>query len=140
MRTQCRFRSAIFKPLAAHANQALLGKELAEWLCAKLPHGFLPDLLDEDWGYRITFGDTSLNAKVTICCGSVEHDQWSFYCQPYRSFIDKLLGRPLPLSEMERVLRACDRLVAEEPGFSEVEWFETDRRFREVNHGSRAFE
>ncbi len=139
MRTQSRFRTDIFKPLDADSEQSENGRELADWLCANLPAGMQPDSLDEDWGYRIIFGDPSLTHKVSVCCGYVENDQWSCFCEPHRSLKDRLLRRPLPHAEMERVIRAIDNLLANSPGVSDVEWFENDARLREFNHGPRAF-
>jgi hypothetical protein len=98
-----------------------------------------PESLAEDWGYRIVFGSPALNSKVTLCCGHVEDDQWSCFCDPERSVTDRLLRRPLPLNEMEAVVRAVDELLSNTPSIIDVEWFENDARFQEFNHGSRAF-
>jgi hypothetical protein len=139
MRTQARFRTKSFTPLTEDSDQSENGRELAEWLCSHLPSDMQPDSMDEDWGYRIIFGDPDLNAKVSVCCGNVEDDQWSCFCEPYRSFTDKLLKRPLPHPEMERVIRAIDDLLSANPQFTGIEWFENDAKLQEFNHGPRAF-
>jgi len=139
MRTQVRFRAALFRPMDQHTEQSENGLELARWLCANLPERFIADHMDEDWGQRIILGDPLLNAKVSVCCGSVEEDCWSCSVEPTRSLVDSLLGRPLPTAELETVVRALDSLIAATPAFVEVEWFENDKRHREFNHAARAF-
>jgi len=122
-----------------HAEQSENGVELAQWLCSNLPARFMADYMDEDWGQRILLGDRSLNAKISLCCGSVEEDCWSAFVEPRRSLVDSLLGRPLPVAELETVVRALDSLIAATSAFVEVEWFENDKRHREFNHATRAF-
>lgn len=139
MRTQVRFRTSLFRPMDQHTEPSEDGLELARWLCSKLPARFMADPMDEDWGQRIILGDPLLNAKVSVCCGSVEEDRWSCFVEPRRSFVDSLLGRALPVAELETVVRALDSLIAATPAFVEVEWFENDKRHREFNHAARAF-
>jgi hypothetical protein len=139
MRTQVRFRTSLFRPMDQHAEQSENGVELAQWLCSNLPARFMADCMDEDWGQRILFGDPSLNAKVSLCCSWVEEGCWSAFVEPRRSVVDSLLRRPLPVAELETVVRALDSLIAATPAFVEVEWFENDKRHREFNHAARAF-
>lgn len=139
MRTQVRFRTTLFSPLSDDADQTELGREWAEWLCAALPLGMQVDSMDEDWGYRIIFGNPLLNARVSICCGYVGDDQWSCLCEPYRSFTDKLFKRPLPVAEMRTVVLAIDALLSDNPHFTDVEWFAVDAQLQEIDHAPRAF-
>lgn len=139
MRTQARFQTDLFKPLTDDSDQLENGRQLADWLCANLPADMQPDSMDEDWGYRVIFGASELNAKVSVCCGHVEGNQWSCSCEPYRSLTDKLLQRPPPLLELDKVVRTIDSLLAGSSSIYDVEWFENDAKLREFNHGSRAF-
>lgn len=139
MRTQARFRTDIFRPLNGNSDQAENGLELATWLCEKLPPEFLADHMAEDWGHRVILGHPSLNTKVSICCGWVDRDQWSFCVDSYRSFFDSLFNRPQPVAGLESVVRVLDALVAATPSFVDVEWFENDKKLQEFNHGPRAF-
>ena len=140
MRTQARFRTKLFATPSDGADQADNGRELALWLCANLPAALHADATDEDWGQRIVFGAPHLNAKVSVCCGHVEDDQWSCFCEPYRSVSDRLLRSPLPLIEMETVIRAIDALLTDNPDFTDVEWFANDAKLREIDHASRPFD
>ena len=139
MRTQARFRTTLFRPLSGDDDQSENGRELAEWLSARLPPEMQPDFAAEDWGHRIDLGAPDLRTKVSICCGYVEDDQWSCFCDPERSLTDKLFNRPLPLSEMGKVIRAIDEILFRTPEITDVEWFENDAKLREFNHGPRAF-
>ena len=139
MRTQARFRTTLFPTPADGADPADNGPALARWLCANLPAEWRADALDEDWGQRIVFGAPHLAARVTVCCGHVEDDQWSCFCDPVRSFSDRLLRRPPPEAEMEAVIRAIDALLADDSTFTEVEWFANDAKLREVDHAPRPF-
>jgi hypothetical protein len=139
MRTQVRFRTSLFRPMDPHTEPSRNGLELAQWLCANLPARFMADHMDEDWGQRIILGDPLLNARVGLCCSWVEEDCWSCFAEPERSLVDSILGRPLPLAELETVIRALDSLIAATPAFVEIEWFENDKRHREFNHAARAF-
>ncbi len=139
MRTQARFRTTLFATPTGGADQADNGRELASWLRKHLPADLRADTIDEDWGQRIVFGAPHLAAKVTLCCGHVEDDQWSCFCDPVRSFADRMLRRPLPQAEMEAVIRAIDALLAGNPDFTEVEWFANDAKLREIDHAPRPF-
>jgi hypothetical protein len=129
----------LFKPLSGQDEQAENGRELAEWLCSRLPSEMQPEPMEEDWGYRIDFESPSLRSKVSLCCGNVQNDLWSCFCEPYRSITDRLFRRPLPTAEMELVIRAVDQLLRDNPQFTEVEWFENDARLQEFNHAPTAF-
>jgi hypothetical protein len=124
--------------LTGRDDQSENGRELAEWLCAQLPADMQPEAIWEDWGYMISFGSPSLQA-VSLCCGNVENDQWTCFCEPHRSLFDRLLRRPLPIAEMERVIRAVDQLLRDNSQFTDVEWFENDAKLQEFNHGQTAF-
>jgi hypothetical protein len=139
MRTQVRFRTSLFRQMDKHSEQSENGLELAQWLCSSLPARFMADTMDEDWGQRIVLGDPQLNARASLCCAWVEEDCWSCVAEPRRSLVESLLGRPLPIAELETVVRALDSLIAATPAFVEVEWFENDKRHREFNHAARAF-
>ena len=130
MRTQSRFRTSLFRPLGADDDQSENGRELAVWLCANLPAEMQPESFAEDWGYRIVFGSPALHSALTLCCGYVEEDQWSCFCDPERSG---------SADGLEAVVRALDELLSNTPSITEVEWFENDARFQEFNHGPRAF-
>jgi len=82
----------------------------------------------EDWGHRVDFGSPDLS-KLSLCCGHVQDDQWSCFCDP---------ERPVT-SELERVVRAVDELFSRTPEITEVEWFENDAKLREFNHAPRPF-
>jgi hypothetical protein len=139
MRTQVRFRTTLFAPLTDESDQRENGRELAEWLRAQLPAAMQADAMDEDWGWRVRFGAGDLDGTLSVCCGHVEADQWSCACVEIRSFTDKLLRRPLPQAQMERVVRAIDALLDGNPAFTDVEWFANDARLRESDHAPRPF-
>jgi hypothetical protein len=139
MRTQVRFQTKLFKPLFAQSDQLENGRELAEWLCVSLPKEFNATAEFEDWGYRIYFGNPSISNRVTLCCGYVEKDQWSCFGDIHRSFTDKIFGRSVPTTLLEPVIRILDNLLASEPRFTDIEWFENDSRMREFKYGKRAF-
>ena len=139
MRTQVRFRTALFAPLTDDSDQRESGRELTQWLCAQLPAAMQADAMDEDWGWRVLFGASDLHATVSVGCGHVEADQWSCACEPHRSPTDKLLRRPLPQAQMERVVRAIDALLDGNPDFTDIEWFAQDARLRECDHAPRPF-
>ena len=135
-RTQVRFCTNLFAPKDTPGESA---KELAKWLCNKLPNSFGADYFEEDWGCMIELTNHDLQG-VDISCGHVESNQWSISCDARYSFLDRLFKKTYPKDQLEKIVKVIDSSVEEESDFYDVEWFENDNRLREFNYGKRAFE
>jgi hypothetical protein len=139
MRTHVRFRSQLFRPLKPEdeqVNPGVYGEELAKWVRENIGSHGVPaqDHFGEDWGWMVVFGRES---PVWIGCGNVEDesDQWLCFCDVHRGFLDRLLGRPPATEALRRTVNALASLLASEPRITDVEWFSTDSRGREYDHG-----
>ncbi len=143
MRTYVRFKSSLFKPIKPEEEQVnpyVYGEELAQWIFKNIgKHGpQAKDFFGEDWGWMVVFGS---KYPAWIGCGNVygSDNEWLCFCEPVRSFTDRILRRPLP-KELSALVMALDKLIRSEPGISDVEWLMMDKRGRESDHGNKPFD
>ena len=140
MRTHVRFRSPLFRPLKPddeQVNPGVYGEELSKWVHENIgAHGVVAqDHFGEDWGWMVVFGRES---PGWIGCGNVdgEADQWLCFCNVHRGVFDRLLRRPAETATLQQLVRSLASLIASEHRITDVEWFSTDSRGREFDHGS----
>ena len=139
MRTHVHFRSQLFRPVKPddeQINPGVYGEELATWVREHIGAHGLPaqDHFGEDWGWMVVFGS---DFPAWIGCGNVngETDHWLCFCAVHRGVLDRLLRRPPETAALHRTVRALASLLGSEPRITDVEWFATDSRRREYDHG-----
>lgn len=114
-------------PDSCQVNPEVYGAELAFWLSSELAAiGVVTSYpRSEDWGWYIEF-ETPSGSEFAVHCGNVggARDRWFLQL---RRFGRKLFGRDKPaFSEAEDVIRGIERVLAESPDVSELDWRYSD--------------
>ena len=144
MRDHVRFRSAAF--IAAQGedrmtNPGRYGHDLASWVVARLRAADITvgEPIAEDWGWVVEVRQS--DRSFSIACGNVdgEDDQWLLWMEPEKTgFVRRLIGKPNdgPGGDARSdLLRRIDQWLREEASVSDIEWFRSDARLQEIDHG-----
>lgn len=137
MRTHVRFTTKQFNHLleADKRDQAIA---LGEWLVEKFGEAFDLDFLD-DQTHSLLFVGEPVEKKLVGGCGNVEEETWLVFMVQRPSLMDRLLKRPMPVDLHENFIRALDQELTENPEIFDIEWYQEDSKYREINHANRAF-
>ncbi|NDV61933.1 hypothetical protein G0Q06_05675 [Puniceicoccales bacterium CK1056] len=127
MKTQVQFRSNKFPPYEKEEeeiNPGLWGRRLAEYLIQNLKEKGIEveEAIAEDWGYYIPIKNKEF--RLAICCGHQDGEEDEFLCftDPSKPLVRKLFRKIDVSRELERLTKALDEILSNDPDIRELEW------------------
>jgi hypothetical protein len=143
LRDHVRFRSDMFAPRRAErdeVNPGRYGRELAEWLAARLGERGVAagQPAPEDWGWLLEVVQDG--ESFGVACGNVgeSRSEWLLWVDPARAGPIARLLRPGAAAGGERareaLILAIDDALGSSPGVRDIEWFRVGPREEELDH------
>jgi hypothetical protein len=132
VRDHVRFRSTRFGT-EGEEGPGSLALPLAEWLRERLGAVGVPlgEAVVEDWGCLLSVEQEGSNVSLAVGPVTGSDGEWLVFAEPVGpGFFARLFGRQPPPdpSHVPFVTERLDEVLHAEPDFTEISWFEADRR------------